>query len=751
MSRRENPSLERLEDRVVLSAVDFDFSAQLVANPSAGAAAIAVIDANGDSSLDLVVGDTNDGTQIVTFLGNGTGGFTSAGAAPAGSLQSGFEIAVADFNRDGKQDFVTAQPGQIFLGNGDGTFNRRTTDIATSNYGAAANQGSVSVLLNTGGGSFTTNTVGFGFGFGSFNVRFDIVARDFDGDGDRDLMTTAADTQERFLFFANNGAGAFSAAEVIDVSHPTPNGLEFNVVAGDFNGDGMSDLVSSSGGTAVMYLGVVPNAPPIIASDSAAVSADEGGTVSNSGTFSDAQGNNTVTITASVGVVTKNDAAGTRSWSLNAADGPVGPTTVTITATDNQNATATTTFTDSVNNVTPTATLSNGGAVNEGSAGSVSFSNQNDPSSVDTAAGFRYAFDFDNNGTFEIGDGTYAGSGAATSATVPASFLADGNGARTVRGRILDKDGGFTDYTTAITVNNVAPTFEAGADETIQPPQLGAFSRSGIGITDPGTPETFSDTVDFGDGTGPQALTINQATREFDLSHTFPNTTSAPAIATYHVVITVNDGDGGSHTDAFDVTVNLNTPPVAVDDTPSTDEDHSVTINVLANDTDNQNNIDPRQTINLTSPSAGTLTNNGDGTFTFDPGSAFQHLAVGESATVTFDYRVFDAFGESDDGTVNITITGVNDGPSVSVNNASVTVNEAQTASNSGTWSEIDASDIVTITASVGTVTKNADGTWSWSFNTNDGPDQSQTVTITANDGNGGVAATTSMAIKGTT
>ena len=42
--------------------------------------------------------------------------------------------------------------------------------------------------------------------------------------------------------------------------------------------------------------------------------------------------------------------------------------------------------------------------------------------------------------------------------TVPANKLADGPATRTVRARIIDKDGGFTEYTTTITVNNVAPS-----------------------------------------------------------------------------------------------------------------------------------------------------------------------------------------------------------------------------------------------------------------------------------------------------
>ncbi|MEK7681700.1 MAG: hypothetical protein AAB369_02595, partial [Chloroflexota bacterium] len=64
-------------------------------------------------------------------------------------------------------------------------------------------------------------------------------------------------------------------------------------------------------------------------------------------------------------------------------------------------------------------------------------------------------------------------------------------------------------------------------------------------------------------------------------------------------------------------------------------------------------------------------------------------------------------------------------------------VNEGQTATNSGTWSDPGVNDNVTLNASVGQVVKNANGTWNWSFATTDGPSQSQTVTITATDKDG--------------
>src|SRR5262249_48370833 len=71
-----------------------------------------------------------------------------------------------------------------------------------------------------------------------------------------------------------------------------------------------------------------------------------------------------------------------------------------------------------------TASLGNGGGVSEGSAGTVSFTGVSGGSS-----GYTYSYDFNNDGTFEI-----SGSPSA-SATVPASYLDDGPGARVVHGR----------------------------------------------------------------------------------------------------------------------------------------------------------------------------------------------------------------------------------------------------------------------------------------------------------------------------
>lgn len=81
----------------------------------------------------------------------------------------------------------------------------------------------------------------------------------------------------------------------------------------------------------------------------------------------------------------------------------------------------------------------------------------------------------------------------------------------------------------------------------------------------------------------------------------------------------------------------------------------------------------------------------------------------------------------------------LNSPPSITADAASVTVDEGSTVINGGTVSDDGGS--VTLSASVGTVENNGDGTWSWSFDASDGPDDSQTVTVTAEDNNGETAS----------
>src|SRR5207248_394808 len=104
------------------------------------------------------------------------------------------------------------------------------------------------------------------------------------------------------------------------------------------------------------------------------------------------------------------------------------------------------TTTVAVTDVAPTAALSNNGPVNEASPVTVAFANPFDPSAADTTTGFPYTSLFRSAGTGDV-TGT-----ATASAAIPAAHPANGPGSQTVRIRIQDKDGGFTDYTTTISI-----------------------------------------------------------------------------------------------------------------------------------------------------------------------------------------------------------------------------------------------------------------------------------------------------------
>ena len=148
-----------------------------------------------------------------------------------------------------------------------------------------------------------------------------------------------------------------------------------------------------------------------------------------------------------------------------------------------------------VNNAAPTATLGNNGRVDKGSAAAVSFTSPLDPSSADTAAGFHYAFACDNG---SLASATYAGSG--TSVSTNCTF--NDNGTFIVRGRIIDKDGGFTEHTTTVTVNNVAPEVTLDPGNTYTWDESATAERTfSYTATDPaGTADPLTKTINCGSG-----------------------------------------------------------------------------------------------------------------------------------------------------------------------------------------------------------------------------------------------------------
>ncbi|MBL7189126.1 MAG: cadherin-like domain-containing protein [Phycisphaerae bacterium] len=204
--------------------------------------------------------------------------------------------------------------------------------------------------------------------------------------------------------------------------------------------------------------------------------------------------------------------------------------------------------------------------------------------------------------------------------------------------------------------------------------------------------------------------------------------------------VRTTDNDGLSYEEVFTVTmIDVNDAPVAEDNAYVTDED--TTLNVAAPGVmDNDSDVDGN-TLNAVlnvGPTNGTVTLNSDGSFTYTPNANF-------NGTDSFTYYANDGLLDSNVATVMLTVNAVNDTPQIGTDHTNVIVNEGDVAENTGTFSDVDQGDVVSMTASVGTVVPvgTQNGTWSWSSTATDGPSSSQIVTITATNQSGASSQTT--------
>jgi hypothetical protein len=220
-------------------------------------------DINGDGKLDLVLAECDAGT--VAYLGNGDGTFQFDSPLYFTDNES-YGVAVADINGDGKQDVLSTDGTDlnVHLGNGDGTFQAPTSYQTPSGGGfirvgdfngdgkadvVIAGNNAISILIGNGNGIFQ-QAVSYNL---SGAVSGDpigasaIAAGDFNGDGIVDLVVS---TRSGINLLLGNGNGTFQAALVVGAGS---NG----VTAADLNGDGRLDIISAAlianGGLAVLY------------------------------------------------------------------------------------------------------------------------------------------------------------------------------------------------------------------------------------------------------------------------------------------------------------------------------------------------------------------------------------------------------------------------------------------------------------------------------------------------------------------
>ena len=591
-------------------------------------------------------------------------------------------------------------------------------------------------LVNNGDGTFTyTPAAGE-----SDDVTFDY--RITDGDGDTSTATVTihliADSEPTVSVSGDN------SVDEAALSFGSNPGSDAETAVGTINVDTGNDSISKL---------VIDNVD-----------------VTNGGTVTGTSGTLTVT----------HNADGTYGYSYMLTDATTDVAnqpevdSFAVTVTDSDGDTASTTLNIDIADDVPTAHDDSGTQAAE-----------NAPITVDVIANDVPGADGVANGDIELVAGTLSGSGTLAyngDGTFTYTPSAGEEGAVTFDYQITDGDGDTS--TATVTIDLLAdsvPTVSVLGGNSVDEAGLptgsnpGADSETAAGTININTgsdsvAKLVIDNVDVTNGgtvsgaSGTLTVTHN-ADGSYGYSYTLTSpTTDVPnqdEVESFLVTVTDSDGDTASKT--VGVTI-VDDVPTAVDDSGSqTVEDAPITVNVIANDVQGADSV-PNNQISYVSGSlsggAGSVTYNGDGTFTYAP-------VAGETGTVTFDYQIVDADGDPSTATVTINLLGDSE-PTVSVSGDN-SVDEAALpiGSNPGSDAETAAGSInidtgndsisklvidnvdVTNGGSVNgdsgtlTVTHNADGTYSYSYTltspTTDVANQAEVdsfaVTVTDSDG----------------
>jgi VCBS repeat-containing protein len=201
--------------------------------------------------------------------------------------------------------------------------------------------------------------------------------------------------------------------------------------------------------------------------------------------------------------------------------------------------------------------------------------------------------------------------------------------------------------------------------------------------------------------------------------------------------------------------IGVNRAPTASADQGSTDEDNSVSIAVLSNDSDPDGDNLVVSNASVTSGLGSASVGSGGANVTYDPGTAYNYLAVGESASVTISYTISDGHGGSSTASVTVTVTGANDGPTAAADQASVDEDHSTSILVLANDTDPDTSDVLQVTGvtvaagGLGTAAVSEDGA-SVSYSAAgaydslaEGEEAEVELEYTISDGHGGTSSST--------
>ncbi len=187
--------------------------------------------------------------------------------------------------------------------------------------------------------------------------------------------------------------------------------------------------------------------------------------------------------------------------------------------------------------------------VAEGSSVTLDGTGSYDPDPGDT---LTYAWDLDGDGVYgETGSAAARGDEVGVQPTFSAAGL-DGPGLVTVSLRVTDQDGLSDGDAATVDVTNVLPAVDPPT-VTPEPSAEGSEATASATFSDPGSPDTFACTVDYGDGSGPQPGMVSDHTCA-GLAHTYADN------GTYSIIVVVTDDDDGIGSNSADHQVG-NVPP----------------------------------------------------------------------------------------------------------------------------------------------------------------------------------------------